>query len=71
LPQGVSQEDRMALEQAMQTLAPDARACVALSLGEGWTHAEISASLNLPLGTVKSHLMRGREKLLAALGGVA
>ena len=70
LPQGVSQEDRMALEQAMQTLAPDARACVALSLGEGWTHAEISASLNLPLGSVKSHLTRGREKLLAALGGV-
>ena len=71
VPEGVSQDDRLAMEQALQALAPDARACVALSLAEGWTHGEISASLGLPLGTVKSHVTRGRERLLAALGGVA
>lgn len=69
LPQGVSQDERLAMEQAMLALAPDQRACVALSLAEGWTHAEISLSLSLPLGTVKSHVNRGREKLLTALGG--
>ena len=71
VPDGVTQEDRLAMEQAMRSLAPEARACVALSLAEGWTHAEISASLGLPLGTVKSHCTRGREKLVAALGGAA
>lgn len=69
VPEGVSHEERMAMEQAMMELAPDVRACVALSLGDGWTHAEISSSLSLPLGTVKSHLTRGRQKLLTALGG--
>lgn len=71
VPHGVSQEEKMAVEQAMQVLAPDARACVALSLAEGWTHGEISASLGLPLGTVKSHVTRGRERLLAVLGGTS
>lgn len=71
VPQGVTPDDRLAMEQAMQSLAPDVRACVALSLAEGWTHAEISASLNLPLGTVKSHVTRGRQRLLAALGGAS
>lgn len=69
VPQGVSQDERLAMEQAMMALAPDVRACVALSLAEGWSHSEISASLSLPLGTVKSHVTRAREKLLAALGG--
>ena len=68
-PPGVSPEDRMAMETAMVDLAPDERACVALCLAEGWTHGEAAAALGLPLGTVKSHVGRGRAKLLQALGG--
>jgi RNA polymerase sigma-70 factor (ECF subfamily) len=41
---------------------------VALCLGEGFSHSEAASILNLPLGTVKSHVTRGREKLLEALG---
>lgn len=67
-PEGVSAEDRIGMETAMADLPADVRACVALSLAEGWSHAEISASLDIPLGTVKSHLSRGRERLLKALG---
>ncbi|MFN3537463.1 MAG: RNA polymerase sigma factor [Brevundimonas sp.] len=66
---GVSPEDRMAMEAAMAALAPDERACVALCLAEGWSHGEAAAALGLPLGTVKSHVGRGRTKLLQALGG--
>jgi RNA polymerase sigma-70 factor (ECF subfamily) len=60
-------EDRMALADAMAALPEDQRAAVALCLGEGFSHAEAAAILKLPLGTVKSHVTRGRERLLAAL----
>ncbi|WP_292053004.1 MULTISPECIES: RNA polymerase sigma factor [unclassified Brevundimonas] len=69
VPAGVTQEDRLAMEQAMRSLAPEARACAALSLAEGWTHEEISQALTIPIGTVKSHISRSRERLVAALGG--
>ncbi|WP_425998061.1 RNA polymerase sigma factor [Caulobacter sp. DWR1-3-2b1] len=64
----VAQEDRIALQAALDTLPEDQRACVALCLGQGWSHPEASEVLGLPLGTVKSHVNRGRERLLAVLG---
>ena len=68
-PAGVSQEDRLALAGAMAELPPDVRACVALCLADGWSHAEAAMALGLPLGTVKSHVNRGRARVLKALGG--
>lgn len=68
-PAGVSPEDRLALAGAMAELPPDVRACVALCLADGWSHAEAAVALNLPLGTVKSHVNRGRARVLKALGG--
>jgi RNA polymerase sigma factor (sigma-70 family) len=68
-PAGVSHNDRMAMAAAMGELAPDVRACVALCLADGWSNAEAAEALSLPLGTVKSHVLRGRAKLLKALGG--
>jgi len=56
-----------ALARAMRELPLDQRACVALCLAAGYSHAEAAEALALPLGTVKSHVTRGREKLLAAL----
>lgn len=64
----VAREDRMALQAALDTLPEDQRACVTLCLGQGWSHPEASEALGLPLGTVKSHVTRGRERLLAVLG---
>lgn len=61
--------DRLALAQAMAELTPDVRACVALCLADGWSHAEAAEALSLPLGTVKSHIARGRTRLFQALGG--
>ncbi|MEJ6788257.1 RNA polymerase sigma factor [Brevundimonas sp. BR2-1] len=68
-PAGVSHEDRLSMIAAMAELPPDVRACVALCLADGWSHGEASAALGLPLGTVKSHVARGRARLLKALGG--
>ena len=68
-PAGISAEDRIAMAGAMAELAPDVRACVALCLADGFSHGEAAGVLGLPLGTVKSHVARGRARLLKALGG--
>lgn len=68
---GVDAEDRLALEKALATLPEDQRACVTLCLGQGWSHPEAAEALGLPLGTVKSHVTRGRERLLSVLGGAS
>ena len=51
------------LERALARLGPAERLCVVLAHGEGLTHAEIAEVSRLPLGTVKSHVLRGSEKL--------
>ncbi len=66
---GLSHEDRLALGDAMADLPADQRACVALCLADGWSHSEAAEALGLPLGTVKSHVARGRARLLAVLTG--
>lgn len=65
---GLALEDKMALDTAMADLPPDVRACVALCLAQDWSNAEAAEALGLPLGTVKSHVARGRARLLKALG---
>jgi RNA polymerase sigma factor (sigma-70 family) len=60
--------ERVALQQALGSLTMDQRAAVVLCLGGGFTHAEAAEILGVPLGTVKSHVLRGREKLRGVLG---
>jgi RNA polymerase sigma-70 factor (ECF subfamily) len=67
-PAGGGVDDRLTLETAMADLPPDQRACVALCLAADFSHAEAAEVLDLPLGTVKSHVTRGRARLLVALG---
>lgn len=62
---------RLALRRAMEELPDDQRAALALCLGQDFTHAEAAEILKLPLGTVKSHVTRGRARLQAALGAPA
>lgn len=66
---GAMTDERLTLETAMAELAPDQRACVALCLAADFSHQEAADALGLPLGTVKSHVSRGRARLLAVLGG--
>ena len=53
----------MDLDSALSVLAPMVRSCVVLSYQEGMSHEEISKAMKMPLGTVKSHIRRGTEKL--------
>jgi len=51
------------LERALSRLGTAERLCLVLAHGEGMTHAEIAEATGLPLGTVKSHVLRGSDKL--------
>jgi RNA polymerase sigma-70 factor (ECF subfamily) len=61
-------EDRIALGDALAALPIDQRAALMLVSGFGMTHEEAAEALGLPLGTVKSHVLRGRERLRGVLG---
>lgn len=59
---------RMDLTAACAALPADQRAAILLCLGMEFTHEEAAEALALPLGTVKSHITRGRAKLAGLLG---
>lgn len=65
-PQWAS-EMRLDLDRAMARLSAPERLCVGLCHGAGMTHEEIAKSLGAPLGTVKSHVLRGVKKLRVLL----
>jgi RNA polymerase sigma-70 factor (ECF subfamily) len=58
---------RLDLDGALQALSEAERLCVSLCCGAGLTHAEAADALKTPLGTVKSHVRRGLDKLKARL----
>lgn len=56
-------ESRLDLDEALKALTPAERLCVSLCYGAGLSHAEAAEATNAPLGTVKSHVKRGLDKL--------
>ena len=44
-------------------VSPEERACLTLAYAVGMSHPEISGVTGLALGTVKSHIQRGKQKL--------
>jgi len=59
---------RLDLAAALAVLPERQRAALLLCLVHDFSHAEAAEALALPLGTVKSLVSRGRERLKAALG---
>ena len=57
------------VEMAMQELPEEQRTAIALICIEGLSYAEASEILDVAVGTLSSRLTRGREALLARLGG--
>jgi RNA polymerase sigma-70 factor (ECF subfamily) len=58
-----------AIEKAIASLRPEYRSCILLRHVEGRSYEEIAATLDLPLGTVKTYIHRARHELREALGG--
>jgi RNA polymerase sigma-70 factor (ECF subfamily) len=57
-----------AIEIAIAKLRPEYRSCIMLRHVEGLAYEEIAASLDLPLGTVKTYIHRARNELRQYLG---
>lgn len=62
-------KERMA--RAIDALAEKYRTVFVMHDVEGYTHEEISGTLNIPVGTSKSHLFQARSKLRVALADFA
>lgn len=58
---------RIDLDEALKSLSATEKLCVSMCYGAGLSHAEAAEALNLPLGTVKSHVKRGLDKLRTRL----
>lgn len=56
------------LNQAFGVLKPEERFALALTYGQDLDHQEAAAALGIPLGTLKTHVRRGKEKLRKRLG---
>jgi RNA polymerase sigma-70 factor (ECF subfamily) len=60
--------DRLDIDDALATLAPEFRAAVVLRDQLGLDYAEIAEVLGIPPGTVRSRIARGRAALAEVLG---
>ena len=54
---------KMDLYKALSLLKPDERACITLQLIEGHPINKVAEIMQMPEGTVKSHLSRGQKQL--------
>jgi len=57
-------EADIAIEQLMTSLSVPERTCLTLSVSAGMSHQEVANITKFPLGTVKSHINRAKQKLL-------
>ena len=70
-PAAVPSGQALDIQRAMDSLPPDCRAVVLLCLLHGLTQAEAALATGMPLGTVKSHVTRGKAKLRHVLSAYA
>jgi len=61
--------DALDLRKGLSVLREDERAALLLSDAMGMSHAEIAAAMGAPLGSVKTWIKRGRERMQATFGG--
>ena len=59
------------VREALTTLPAEQCKVIELAYFGGFTHTEIAAMLNTPIGTVKGRMRLGLEKMRAQLGGMS
>lgn len=55
------------LELALLSLKPEQAAAITLCHSYGYSHREVAQILGIPIGTVKTNILRGKEQLRARL----
>ena len=66
---GVQDQLRLDLTEALKRLHSNERAAVLLCCQNGLSHEEAARALDCPLGTVKTNVLRGKQKLKRWLQG--
>jgi RNA polymerase sigma-70 factor (ECF subfamily) len=64
----VDNASRIDLERALECLSDGERAAISACYYADLSHEEAAEALGLPLGTVKTHVLRAKAKLRARLG---
>jgi len=64
----VTAVERIDLERALGSLSDGERAAIAACYYADLTHEEAAEAIGIPLGTVKTHILRAKAKLRAKLG---
>ena len=52
---------------ALSKLGVEQRTAIYLCLNQGFSHTEAAEIMNIPLGTLKTHILRAKEKLVISL----
>jgi RNA polymerase sigma-70 factor (ECF subfamily) len=63
----VDREARQSMARALEALPREQRTLIEHAFYQGWTHAELSARFQMPLGTVKTRIRRGMSALREAM----
>jgi RNA polymerase sigma-70 factor, ECF subfamily len=63
-----SGEDRQRLQSALSQLTPDEKQAIECAFFDELTHVEVAKALDAPLGTIKTRIRSGLQKLRAVLG---
>lgn len=63
----IAREQSQQLEKALEKLPGEQRECIRLAFFDGLTHSELAQRLDQPLGTVKSRIALGMNKLRRVL----
>lgn len=58
-----AQDVKMDVEKMISILRPEEKVAIQLSYIQGFSHKDIAVVLNCPVGTVKSQIKRGRERI--------
>jgi RNA polymerase sigma-70 factor (ECF subfamily) len=56
------------VDKMLAVVGAEERLVLTLCFAHGMSHGEVAAVLDMPLGTVKSHVQRGRAKIRARFG---
>lgn len=68
-PSAQQVSDRLDINRALDRLTTPQRICVTLCVAAGMSHREASEATGWPLGTIKSHVNRGVDRMRAHLAG--
>ena len=66
-PRGAS-DAAIDADRVLAGLSPPERAALTLCFGHGWSHGEAAEIMGVPLGTLKSLVLRGRAKAQKLIG---